>query len=59
MVCAALRALIRSASSATLGRRFAALLWDSAGEAGLELVAQDRQFGQVSIVGEGAPSRAL
>ena len=50
MLCAALIALICSDSSETLGPSCFPGSWGRAGKAGLELVTQGGQFGQVSIV---------
>ena len=40
-------------------RAFAALLGTSPGQSGLELIAQDGQFGQVSIMREGCAESGL
>ena len=59
MLWAAFSALIRSASSETLGRAFAAWLRRLAGKPGLELVAQGGQFGQIGVVEEGLAQAGL
>ncbi len=59
MVCAALSALIRSASSATVGGASAPCSGSRSGKAGLELVAQGGQLGQVGVVEEGRAEAGL
>ena len=59
MLCPALSALICSASSANARLRFVVLLRSRAGKAGLELVAQGGQLGQVGVVGEGLAETRL